>query len=135
MAKEEKLQSDIVVRFSQLYPDKRGQLYHPANERNNKLQAIRAKAIGIFPGVADLIYFDDEIDVATELKVPGSYHDRYTVEGQMNWGKIWEAKGRIWRLCRTVDEAINCYDGNPKGLTTKEVKTMLKTQKTKNIRF
>lgn len=133
---EEKLQSDIAVRFSQLYPGKRGQLFHVSNERNNKIQAYRARAIGIVPGVADFVYFDRNRKVATELKVPGSRHDRQQIEVQVLWGEVWESQGGMWRLCRTVDEAINCYKGLKSfGLTILDVKRMLKQQMTKTIKF
>jgi len=133
---EERLQSDIVVKFSQLYPKKRGQLFHPSNERNSTKQAFRAKAIGIVSGVADLILFDKIIgNVATELKCLDSRHKRKHIESQVAWGKIWESQGGTWRLCRTINEAIHCYQGKPDGLTIYQVEQMLVDQKTKTIRF
>lgn len=132
---EERLQSDIARRFSELYPGKRGQLFHVSNERNHKIQAFRARAIGIVPGVADFVYFDIRIQVATELKVPGSRHDRNQIEIQIAWAKVWESQGGIWRLCQTVDEAISCYKGHPEGLTISDVEYLLSIQKTKTIKF
>ena len=55
---EQKLQSDIVRKFSELYPEKRGQLFHVSNERNHQKQALMAQSIGIVPGVSDLIYVE-----------------------------------------------------------------------------
>lgn len=132
---EERLQSDIVVRFSQLYPNKRGQLFHVPNERNHKVQAFKARAIGIVKGVADMIYFEKNYLIATELKVPGSRHKREQIEAQLKWAEIWEKQGGIWRMCKTVEEAISCYEGNPSGLTIQEVKEILKNHKTKTIKF
>jgi len=124
---EEKLQSDIVVKFSQLYPEKRGQLFHPSNERNSTQQAFRAKAIGIVSGVADLILFDRKIgNVATELKLPESRHVVNHITQQLQWGKVWESQGGTWRLCRTVEEAMDCYNGGlVSGLTIMEVERMI----------
>lgn len=133
--KEDKLQSDIVRKHSELYPKKRGQLFHVSNERNHVKQAYLAKAIGIVPGVADLLYFDQYKKVATELKVIGSRYTKISVIQQVQWGEIWEREGGVWRLCRTVKEAISCYEGMPKGLTISDVKKMLKEQKTKTIKF
>jgi len=132
---EEKLQSDIARRFSELYPDKRGQLFHVSNERNNKIQAYRARAIGIVNGVADFIFFEHFYFIATELKVPGTRHERHHIISQVEWGKIWESQGGIWRLCRTVDEALSCYKMKPKGLTIEEVEKMLFETTTKTIKF
>lgn len=132
---EEKLQSDIALAFSQQYPKRRGQLFHVSNERNNKLQAFRAKAIGIVAGVADFVYFSKAFNVATELKTPGSRHKVEHIKSQIWWAKVWESKGNVWRLCRTVEEALCCYNGDFQGLTRKEVKLMLKNCKTKTIKF
>lgn len=133
--REEKLQADIARTFSELYPHKRGQLFHVSNERNNIKQAYRAAAIGIVNGVADFIYFSKKFNVATELKVKGSRHKVSSIVQQVRWGKLWEKKGNVWRLCMTVEEAISCYEGDFKGLTTKQVEKMLKNTKTKTIKF
>jgi len=53
---EEKLQSDIVRKFSELYPEKRGQLFHVPNERITASQKLKAKSIGVFSGVSDLLH-------------------------------------------------------------------------------
>lgn len=135
MAKEEKLQSDIARAFSERYPNKRGQLFHVANERNHAIQAMRARAIGIIPGVADFIFFSKKFNVATELKTPGSRHLVSSIKRQLKWAKTWEKHGNIWRLCTTTEEALSCYDGDFKGKTRQEVKNWLKTIKTKTVKF
>lgn len=133
--KEEKLQSDIARKFSELYPDKNGQLFHVSNERNNKIQAFKARAIGIIPGVADFIFFSKKFNVATELKTPGSRHLVAGLLKQLQWAKVWEQQGNVWRLCTNVEDAICCYNGDFKGLTRQEIKKTLKTVKTKTIKF
>lgn len=133
--REDKLQSDIAIKFSQKYPSKSGQLFHVSNERNNKIQAFKARSIGIIPGVADFIFFSKKFNVATELKVPGSRHEVAKVRKQIKWGKTWEAQGNVWRLCRTTKEAMSCYKGKFKGLTLDEVETMINEVKTKTIKF
>lgn len=142
---EDQLLSGVVVAFSQQHPNKRGQLFHPANERNHALQAIQAKAKGIHRGVSDLIYFEFFLPrengsaatnlICVELKVIGSRHERHTVEGQVEWGETVEKNGGSWRLCTTVEQAISCFENTPAGLTTKQVRTMLLEQKTKTIKF
>lgn len=135
MAQEEQLQSGVAITFSQLHPEKAGQLFHISNERNNKIQAFKARSIGIIPGVADMIYFSKPFNVATELKVPGSRHEVSRIKKQLQWAKVWEREGNIWRLCTTIDEAISCYNGDFKGKTRKEVKELIKNIKTKTVKF
>lgn len=132
---EEKLQSDIARKFSELYPKKRGQLFHVPNERNHELQAYKAKTIGIVSGVADLLYFSKKRNVATELKVAGSRHKRKHIKLQIWWAKVWESQGGHWRLCKTVNEAISCYNGIYRGLTIDDVEKMLEETNTKTIKF
>lgn len=138
--KEDNLASEFARGFSELFPEKRGQLFHVSNERNNEMQAIKAKAKGIVPGVADFIYFDGLAFgfsnlVAIELKLIGSYHLKDKVQRQLNWAKVFESNGGVWRLCRTKEEAISCTQFNFKGLTVQEVETMLKSDKNKSIKF
>lgn len=143
---EIRLQSDITRRFSELFPLKRGQLFHVSNERNNQIQVFQARAIGVFPGVCDFLFIDktpeikgyltsSTILVGIEVKEPGSYHKREHIEQQIEWAEILEANGGTWRLCRSVEEAISCTQLNFKGLTIENVKELLKSTKNKNIRF
>ena len=123
---EDQLQSSIVRKFSELYPERRGQLFHVSNERNHALQAMQARSKGIFPGVADLIYFElgplyRMKTLAIELKTPESSHKVDTVEQQVEWGEIFEKNGGTWRLCDNIDDAIYCINGFYKGLTTEDV--------------
>ena len=137
---EIQLQSRIAVEFSQQYPNKRGQLFHVANERSHALQAFKSKSIGIVNGVADYVFFDKKFNVATELKAPNTRHKVDQIRKQIEWGKIWEKqsskkKKNIWRLCMTVEEAINCYNGNFQGMTIKEVEKKINAVKTQTIKF
>jgi len=140
---EDRLLSDSVRLFSERYPDKRGQLFHVSNERNNEKQAFLAKAKGIFNGVSDLFYFENFAKpisvrmqlVGIELKVLGTRHKREHIECQVEWAEILEAQGGVWRLCTNAEDAVSCTEMNFKGLTIEDVKTMLKTQKTKTIQF
>lgn len=137
MNKEEKLQSEIAVFFSQQFPKKYGKLFHVSNERNSQKQAYMAKAIGIVAGVADFIYISKKLKVATELKAVNSRHKISSIRKQIWWGKIWESCGKDfhWRLCVTKEEAISCYLGDLKGLTLKQVEDKINSVKTQTIKF
>ncbi|MES2287280.1 MAG: hypothetical protein V4547_16430 [Bacteroidota bacterium] len=139
---EDQLLSGVVLAHSQQHPQKRGQLFHPANERNHALQAMQAKAKGIYKGVSDLIYFEingldlrSTIFIGVELKVVGSRHERHTVEAQVEWGETLEGQGGHWRLCTNKEDALACFEFDFKGFTTKEVRAILAVQKTKTIKF
>ncbi len=140
---EEALQSGIVRKFSELYPNKRGQLFHVPNQRNHKLQAFKAKSIGVYAGVADLLFMqpnDVGIELnAIELKLPNTRHKVEHIEQQIEWAKTLQRCGGFWRLCRTVDEAIafiECDSSKENGLTVFDVEKMLKENKgKKTIKF
>jgi hypothetical protein len=132
---ETKLQSLITIKFSQKYPKKSGQLFHVPNERNHMLQAFKARAIGIIPGVADFLFFSKSFNVATELKIEGSRHKVATLRNQIKWGRTWEAQGNTWRLCMTVKEAMSCYKGKFKGMTLDELEEKLKDVKTQTVKI
>lgn len=143
---EDKLLSECVRLFSERHPDKRGQLFHVSNERNNQTQVWVARAKGIFPGVSDLLYLEiapmmpeqcflSTFLVGIELKVFGSRHKIDHIEQQIEWAKILEAQGGVWRLCTNAEDAVSCTEMNFKGLTISDVETLLKTQKTKTIQF
>lgn len=127
---EEQLQSKIAIEFSVRYPEKAGQLFHVANERNNKIQAYKAKSIGIYPGVADFIFFSKDMNIATELKAPNTRHKSSHVRKQLEWGRTWEREGNIWRLCVTAEQALSCYEGKLQGFTIDEVEKMIGNKKT-----
>ena len=133
---ELKLQSDIVRKFSELYPEKRGQLFHVPNERNNKTQAFVAQSIGIVPGVSDLVFFGTHILgmnlLGIEVKLPGSSHKVSHIKSQINWAKKVELNLGRWRIVRTVEEAINFIEGKENdGLKIKDVEQMLMENKNK----
>src|SRR5690606_20025556 len=97
---ENQLSCQIVKAVRNKHPDTRGRFFHISNERNNKTQAYIAKAIGIFPGVADFIYlYKDKYNlrngllgfIALEVKVPNSRHDVSHIEQQVEWGELVES--------------------------------------------
>ena len=139
MASEEKLQSDIVRKFSELYPNKRGQLFHVPNERITASQKAKAKSIGVFSGVSDLLYINEANVKCMELKAPGSYHKVTHVRQQVEWAKTMESIGNDWKLITNVNDAISFInDYYNEGLSVKDVELMLNKAElkgSKTIRF
>lgn len=141
---ESQLQSGIVRKFSELYPNKRGQLFHVPNQRSHQVQAFQAKSLGIYAGVADLIYIDilygnDTLILGLELKSPETRHKVEHIEQQLDWGRTLEACGGFWRICRTVDEAIAFISGdyeNDVALSIRDIEKMIKENgNKKTIKF
>lgn len=149
---EIQLQSKIAQEFSVRFPKLKGQFFHVSNERNNKIQAFQARAIGIIPGVSDFLYMapydfeDDEANVihtktvlvGIEVKEPGKYHEVAHVRQQVKWAKVLESCGGVWFLVTSVDEAMKAIsiNRNYKGLKRiADVEKMLDECKTKTIKF
>lgn len=147
---EIKLQSDIAVEFSRRYPKMKGQLFHISNERNNKIQAFQARAIGIIPGVSDFLFIESngtsrihmfqEPDIRViglEVKEPGSYHRVDHIKQQIEWAKVLERCGGRWFIVRSVTDAIQVIDGNYKNgvLSIQDVEEMINNCKNKSLKF
>lgn len=141
---ETQVQWKMVTAFSQGFPEKRGQLFHVSNERNNPIQAMKAKGIGIFNGVSDLIYFTKSYWITgcavygIEVKEENSRHKRDHIIAQMEWGQVLESNGGKWRICKNVEQFLNFITDKPnsdKGLSISDVQEILKNQKTKTILF
>lgn len=145
---EIQLQSKIAVEFSRRFPKMRGQFFHVSNERNNKIQAFQARAIGIIPGVSDFIFIErnherihliDEPDIriiGIEIKEPNSRHAVDHIRQQIEWAKVLEKCGGRWFIARTVLDAIKIIDADYDDvLNISDVEEMLDNCKTKTIKF
>ena len=144
---EIKLQSDMVRKISELYPHLRGQIFHVPNQRNHELQAIRARAEGIFPGVADLLYFKEmtahgfQIEnccklIALEVKEPNSTHKLDHVIQQAEWGQILENNGGKYVIVQTVEQSIEVINENYENvIDLRTLWKVIKNCKSKTIMF
>jgi hypothetical protein len=144
---ELKLQSEIAVEISQRFPNLRGQFFHVSNERNNQIKAFQARAIGIFPGVSDFLFFEEiaarEFQIencckltALEVKEPGSYHKLDHVKQQAEWGQILEDKGGRYFIVTSVQQAVSVVQGNYEGIMNlQDLQKHISQCKLKTIRF
>lgn len=73
---------------------------HPANERSNRIEAMRLSRMGVEPGVADLLFLWYEGHGAIELKAPRGYLS----QAQKAWRKKYEETGGLYSVCRSVEE-------------------------------
>lgn len=74
--KELKLQAEMVLKFSQEYPKRRGDLFATFQTTSSVIQGSNMLSAGLVAGVSDLIYIDSYGQlVGIEVKFPGEYHN------------------------------------------------------------
>lgn len=144
---EVKLQSEIVREFSARFPHLRGQLFHVPNQRNHQLQAMQARSIGIFPGVADLLYFKEYTVhgftvenvcklIALEVKESSSSHKLDHVRQQYEWGVILENAGGKYVIVMSVEQAMEAVNDNfTNCMSLAQLKIKIDNCKSKTITF
>lgn len=87
---------------SETYPDLL--IFHvPNGEPRDIATAMKLKRMGVIPGVADFLMFD-EIDVAIELK---KKKDGVQTTAQKKFQKRWEALGKTYAVARSLEEFKN----------------------------
>ena len=85
LGSEEMLQMEIVTKFSEKYPEKRGRLFATFQNPTPEQHGIWISR-GMIKGVSDLILIDEMFRiVGIEVKHPEKEHDRKTVIDQANW--------------------------------------------------
>tara|TARA_R110000787_G_scaffold261374_1_gene366720 strand:+ start:1158 stop:1496 length:339 start_codon:yes stop_codon:yes gene_type:complete len=87
---EDRLQQEIYLWFHNEYPKLRGLLFHPANggSRSSR-EGAKFKSMGVFPGVADLLFIyqnqlyaiELKTQTGTQSKVQKTWEDRVKIEG------------------------------------------------------
>ena len=99
---EDKLQSEIVLDFSQKRPEEKGLFWSTRNQTFSARDGQKQKGMGMTPGVSDLIYFSDGF-MGFEVKVKGTKHKRGHIIQQLNWGKKITESGGNWCIITSVD--------------------------------
>jgi hypothetical protein len=85
---ENRLQFDLVMWFSNEYPELRGHLFEVYNNPANIKHALHRRGMGMIAGVSDLIFVvpDYAIIAGIEIKAPRSRHTKEHVKNQLEWG-------------------------------------------------
>jgi hypothetical protein len=125
--KESKLQSEMVIDFSQLRPHERGQLWSTANRSLSLKDGQKQKAMGMFPGVSDLIYYSGVLN-GIEVKAPGSKHSRNHIQSQYDWGCMVESLGGTYHIATSLHSFWAIINGkyNSKGVySLQDIKSLL----------
>ena len=80
------LQSKIVIKFSQLYPERRGCLIGYFANADNQIKGAINNSLGLVKNCSDLLYVTLSGSlVGIELKSTGSRHNRTHLIGQATW--------------------------------------------------
>ncbi len=96
---EDQLQAEIFQWHWNNKPNERGLLFHCQQKARNKIEGNRFKAMGVMPGVSDLIYLrPGGKPLFIELKIDtGTQSDV-----QKAWQKAIEAAGYEYVICRSL---------------------------------
>ena len=104
MSEEDHIQSECVKWFRYQYPKLRKLLFHvPNGGKRNKVTAQIFKAMGVVPGVSDLILLVSRHgygSLCIEMKTTSGYQS----PAQIDWEKEVTAAGNKYALCRTFDD-------------------------------
>ena len=99
---EDHIQAQIVKWWHENYPARRADLFHVPNEaKRTPQEAGRMAALGLMPGVPDLIvHLGYNHFVPIEVKAPAGKLS----EAQKNMAKFWRERGTIIHVVRSVQE-------------------------------
>lgn len=99
---EDRIQAEIVKWWQATYPARRADLFHVPNEaKRTPQEAGRMAALGLMPGVPDLIvHVGFNHFVPIEVKAPNGRLS----EAQKNMANVWGDRGTVIHVVRSVQE-------------------------------
>jgi len=96
---EDKLQSKCFQWHWNTFPKERGRLFHVNQKARNAIEGNRMKAMGVVPGVSDLIYLTPQGPVFIEMKTESG-----TQSGdQVKFQQLVESFGFKYIICRNFE--------------------------------
>lgn len=101
------IQHQLVIWFSQSYPEYKGLLFSVNNDTFNVKDAQKRKALGLIKGVSDLclVVPDSGKLAGIELKKPRSYHSVSHIQNQLYWGDKIISSGGYYLMTSDLDVA------------------------------
>jgi hypothetical protein len=100
---EDQLQASIFQYHWNNYPQERGLLFHVNNKARNKIEGNKFKAMGVIPGVSDLIYLNPGgKPILIELKTENGTQ---SLE-QKKWELQVRASGYQYVICRSLEDFL-----------------------------
>jgi hypothetical protein len=130
---EDHLQVACVKAFSERYPERRGRLFATFQNPSDITQTNIWIAMGLIPGVSDLIYIDHQFRiVAIELKQIGKRHSSDHLIRQCNWML---ANAYRSGFCTSVDMFFDMVEEKSDGISCKFILSQLEKLSTKSYCF
>jgi len=133
---ESKLQSLMVVEFSQKRPNEKGLLWSTRNTTLSVRDGQKQKAMGMVAGVSDLIHYKVSILNCMEVKLPGAKHNKEHIQSQYDWGKKIEVQGGKYYIITSLHgfwSVINGFDIEKDVYTLQQIKELLDEGKSKIV--
>lgn len=104
---ELQLQAKIFQHHWNYYPNERGLLFHVNGKAKNAIEGNKFKALGVIPGVSDLVYLKPGgKPIFLELKTENGKQS----EAQKKWQEIVTKAGYDYRIVKTFDDALAIFD-------------------------
>lgn len=97
---EDKLQSTCFTWHWNTYPAERRRLFHVNQKARNAIEGNRMKAMGVVPGVSDLIYLTASGPVFIEMKTETGVQSLEQKEFQA----LVESFGYQYIICRSLEQ-------------------------------
>ncbi len=97
---EDQIQSTCFQWHWNEYPNERKRLFHVNQKAKNKIEGNRMKAMGVVPGISDLIYLSKYGTIFIEMKTEtGSQSDE-----QKEFEQIVTYLGYKYLICRSLEQ-------------------------------
>ncbi len=107
---EEQLQAQIFQYHWNNHPSERGLLFHVQQKARNAIEGAKFRALGVIPGVSDLIYLrPGGMPLFMELKTETGVQSA----DQHKWQLRVEAAGYEYRIIRSLADAFCFFPKNP----------------------
>ena len=101
---EAHLQSEVVIWFSDKYPQLYGSLFEVNNNPNGIKDAMRRRALGMVAGVSDLILVACNTFAGIELKHTKTKHKKDHISKQLRWGEHVISQGGKYIMSNDIEE-------------------------------
>lgn len=129
---EAKLQSEIVVDFSQKRPNDRGRLFASFSELLASYRGGYYLSMGLVPKLADLMWVDDDgYLLPMEVKFPLTRHDKAHVQAQAEMLLKWTKRGYFIDTKEMFWSVVN----GGEGIDPRKVLNFLSTHKSASFKW
>lgn len=118
---EQRIQHDLIMWFSQTYPELQGRLFMVQNNTYSQSHGNRMKSLGMVKGVSDLMFIGNGFVAGIELKAPESVHSVAHIKEQMRFGEMLNSLNHYFIMTSSLDQVksfiIGCINGHHDKLT------------------